>query len=208
MQVLTTAPRPSPQVHLVLEPAPGYNGGQILGNASTIASYGVALFDNVIFDEAGTFKRLTAIANGLGNATSPIIRVLPGPMRQLAIKRQPQKVRGALPVPPVLPLEMDSGRLVITPADAAASSDATRSDLAPSAAVPEAAAVPSPVALDFLCLRRNGLGPASGASLLRACLRRRDGLGPAALALDLNRIGNRGVRALPGDMVRRGEPLL
>lgn len=50
----------------------------------------------------------------------------------------------------------------------------------------------------ILSLRRNALGPAGGAAILRAVLRRRDALGPRRLHLDLNRLGDCGLRGLPG----------
>ena len=55
-----THPNASARIELVLADESNMNGGDIFGNSSAIAENGVATFDNVKFNEAGTFKRLTA----------------------------------------------------------------------------------------------------------------------------------------------------
>jgi hypothetical protein len=79
------------QISVSFEAYPGLNGGEIQGNASVIAQFGLATFENVIFNEAGTLKRLTVSGRvlkdgvledtALSNATTELIRVLPGPAR-------------------------------------------------------------------------------------------------------------------------------
>ena len=76
------------------------NGGALLGNATAVADHGVAIFDNVRFDDADTRKRLVAVADGLTNATTPLIQVLPGPPTQLVVRTQPRRVYGVPPPPP------------------------------------------------------------------------------------------------------------
>ena len=91
------------QVMLTLESEPGLNGGVAYGNLSAVAQFGVATFDNVRFDEAGSLKRLTASGrvvtpegatslDALVNDTTDLIQVLPGPPTQLAIRQAPLSV--------------------------------------------------------------------------------------------------------------------
>ena len=102
-------------VELLAVAEPGVNGDQLLGNATAIATFGVATFDNLRFNNASTLKRLTAVAymldaegersaQSLINATSELIRVLPGPVAQMSLRQQPQRVYGIAPTPPALAL--------------------------------------------------------------------------------------------------------
>ena len=106
------------RIELSLEPEPNLNGGSLYGNFSATATFGVAAFDNLRFDEASTLKRLTATgrvvtpegelqAEPLANATSDTVRVLPGPATQLVIRKHPLAIH-ASSKPPVASARSDS----------------------------------------------------------------------------------------------------
>ena len=95
-------------VQLHMEPSAGLNGGELLGNASAAADHGIALFDNLQFNEAGTLKRLIASSPGLANATVPLLQVLPGSPTQLFIRRQPSRIVGLTDLPAAVANDRES----------------------------------------------------------------------------------------------------
>ena len=97
------------RVTLLMTPEDGFNGGAIEGNATAVAEFGVATFDNLRFSEAGTLKRLTAVGyvlrdgerygDPLVNDTAQLIQVLPGPAAQMVLRQQPRAVYAVSALP-------------------------------------------------------------------------------------------------------------
>ena len=90
---------------------PGYNGSvtvalvnpagaTLLGNATKLAVDGVATFDDLRINRAGTNYRLQATANGLTAATSAPFDITPGPAALLAFTQEPSSAIAGVIIAP------------------------------------------------------------------------------------------------------------
>jgi hypothetical protein len=91
--------------------------GTLSGTTSLAAVAGVATFNNLSIDSAGSGYRLGAAAAGLSDATSPTFNITVGPATQLGYSVQPSDVTAGASITPAVKVEIrDAGGNRVTSA--------------------------------------------------------------------------------------------
>ena len=106
-------------VIVAITPGTGTTGAVLGGALVRSAVSGVATFNVLTIDKAGSGYTLTATATNLTGATSGIFAVNPGPVSKLVFTVQPSDAAGAQPITPAVQVaEQDSlGNTVTTSTD-------------------------------------------------------------------------------------------
>jgi hypothetical protein len=89
-------------VTVALTVGTGTSGATLAGTTTVTAAGGIASFATLSVDKAGTGYTFTAMATGLGSATSAPFTVAPGPPARLAFTGQPSVTQAGHPVSPAV----------------------------------------------------------------------------------------------------------
>src|SRR6266545_971067 len=95
-------------VTVALTVGTGTSGATLAGTTTVTAAGGMASFATLSVDKAGTGYTLTALATGLGSATSAAFTVAPGPPARLAFTGQPSATQAGHPVSPAVRVAVQS----------------------------------------------------------------------------------------------------